>query len=232
MVSDYFTTQEIKRSIGTGRITVSLLAGGGGLTIGQNATEPGVNINLSPFKYNGKDVLTGDESNLPSSAKRIPSGADLHDYDQPGYYYIQYTKDARNILNYPPLETAGALIVINTGPGRVQLFVPFRNDIRPIFTNTYYSGSWYGWRRMGGVIDKQNGYFRIIGGLQITWSEHQIYKGKNNRLTFPHPFSGSPAVTLTPQSDVRVWHRDVSNGSVNVQTSGDTTVTMIAIGGY
>ena len=232
VVSDYFTTQEIKRSIGTGRITVSLLAGGGGLTIGQNATEPGVNINLSPFKYNGKDVLTGDESNLPSSAKRIPSGANLHDYDQPGYYYIQYDKEARNILNYPPLETAGALIVVNTGAGTVQLFVPYRNDKHPIFTNTYYSGSWYGWRRMGGVIDKQNGYFRIIGGLQITWSEHQIYKGKNNWLTFPHSFSGSPAVTLTPQSDVRVWYTVVSNGSVNVQTSGDTTVTMIAIGGY
>lgn len=146
VVSDYFTTQEIKRSIGTGRITVSLLAGGGGLTIGQNATEPGVNINLSPFKYKGQDVVTSQV-------------------------------------------------------------------------------------KLG---DPANGWVVFSNGLQITWSQHHVYKGANNWINLPKNFKTEPVLTLTPRRPAVVWYTGLDLKSnpqrANVQTSQDTDITLIAIG--
>ena len=82
----------------------------------------------------------------------------------------------------------------------------------------------------GGVIDKQNGYFRIIGGLQITFSQHHFNKDKNNWLKYPKKFKTEPVLIITPRSSAAVWHTNLEPKRTNIQTSKDTKITLIAIG--
>ena len=76
IVEDYFHKVSLNRSVGTGFVTLSAYRGGRGVTFGQNATQPGLNVEMDSFKHKGKDVLSS-ESDLGAGWVKFSNGLQI-----------------------------------------------------------------------------------------------------------------------------------------------------------
>ncbi|MGL5215819.1 MAG: pyocin knob domain-containing protein, partial [Aeromonas hydrophila] len=80
---------------------------------------------------------------IPTQAINIPSGADLNDYQTPGFYSQSSNANATAGLNYPR-GVAGSLLVKQTA-GIVQEYHCYQSS--EIYTRAFYSNKWSDWVR-------------------------------------------------------------------------------------
>ena len=157
---------------------------------------------------------------------KIPSNANLNDYDLPGVYAIGNSSIAETITNIPQ-QSAGTLRVFASLGAAITESSAWKYLIQEYITyiGTRYqrygeSGSgtavtWGAWQTIYNSSDFQSGskYCKLPDGTLICWGNYSggqrstsdvggLYStgAFNPGITFPVKFASQPAVTITPGS--------------------------------
>lgn len=176
----------------------------------------------------------------PIVPERIPSGADLNDYQEPGMYFCNLSADAATIANTP--ENIAFSLLVERHAGVKQTFsIYYRTAVRTYYRN-FYSGQWGEWFEVSTIEEKgvnaNGGYIRHVDGTQICWYENtgvdiggtsvyteqgiiKSYRG-GFKWTYPANFVGIPNVVYN--GDTTVGGTSITGRMRGFRTYSITTV--------
>lgn len=190
-LTDQFQTVTYTGQISTAFVTMDFLAGGRGIAIGKVATVSNTLDVAFDMNVDGAIAALGGFQPL-----RIPAGANLDNYTNPGVYYSPANTDVAGMPNSPPSNLAGALVVYPTHTLAAKNCIQYWHE----YNHTGVSSNV--WRRR----------------RYTTWSPWLLYAGPQAMpqsgtsgasiaagssttasvtVTFPTPYRTVPSVTLT-----------------------------------
>lgn len=253
-------------------VTMDFKSGGRGIAFGKVASEDNLFDSALPMRASegftsvddiyglaGLDIAGGSIFRGAISApagyegQRLPGGANLNDYTTPGVWYESSNAGVATMLNTPPTDTAGCLVVLPSA-GTIQYWHDYdAGSSGRVWRRRYYS-SWSSWEHYGGPVvggNAANGYILHPGGIQICWYNAVItqainaaYGGMfigNHTWNFARNFTTSPAVSVgtfqwgSAASWGTCYAADTSKAQLRgfdylSRAAGSTTVRATAIG--
>ena len=111
-----------------------------------HAGNDGSGSGLDADKVDGKDKVVGYEV-------RIPAGANLNNYTEPGMYYCPSNADAKTIANRPT-DNAFSLLVEQHAGVKQTLTEYLPTDTARVWFRNYYNGTWGPWIKAANVVEK------------------------------------------------------------------------------
>ena len=113
---------------------------------------------------------------------RIPGGANLNNYQTPGFYFNSVNTQVATIANTPSNFAFSLNVFRNAGV--TQVFYEYLTSSYNVYIRDYYAGTWSAWKRFATVDDVGNGvtastptrgsnsngeWVRLPDGTQICW---------------------------------------------------------------
>jgi hypothetical protein len=136
-VSDKLSTTTVTKSVSSGKPILFV-----------DSVKKSVGVNKFPSRdgsfeiegnlYVDKGVIFGKQE-----ATRVPTGANLNDYTDPGFYYCPLNVEADTMSNLPSFSAFSLLVERHAGTR--QTFTTYSTSDFRTFVRNYYGGSWGSW---------------------------------------------------------------------------------------
>lgn len=209
-------------------VTMDFKSGGRGIAFGKVASEDNLFDSALPMRASngftsvetiyglaGLDI-TGDSMfrgaiHAPGGyhGQRLPAGANLNNYTTPGVWYESNNAGVAAMLNTPPSNYAGCLVVLPASL-TIQYWHEYNtNAWGRVWRRRLSGSSWSDWEHYAGSVvggNAANGYIMHPGGIQICWYNATItqainasYGGMfigNHTWSFARNFSTAPVVSV------------------------------------
>ena len=113
---------------------------------------------------------------------KVPSGANLNNYQAPGFYFNGSNAEVQKISNTPSNFAFSLNVYRNAGV--TQVFYEYLTSNYNVYIRDYYDGRWSAWKRLATISDVTNGansakptrgsntngeWVRFPDGTQICW---------------------------------------------------------------
>jgi hypothetical protein len=126
--------------------------------------------NILDFRWNNDSLMSLRRNGVLDQARfvaeRVPAGANLNDYQDPGFYYSPMNVDAQQISNTPTNSAFSLLVEKHAGVR--QTFTTYNPDGWTSWARNEYSGTWGKWYKIANTMGTLwTGGYMMVGSQTV-----------------------------------------------------------------